>query len=352
MEETLNNIINDGNSIKQRSEEWLKYRNTRIGGSEMHNIYNLNINNVGSFINNFLFNKVDKKYDFIVPCAFGVLFENEIHSYSEMYFNCTIRETGVLQHKYISSICYSPDGLACIDDKIVLFEFKCPYSRVPSDTIKVEYKSQIETGLYTIEECDRCNYCEGEFKICKLNDLFNYSSFSGFNNYSITVDYDESYYTYGIIYLYSDKPPTAGVVDVGGLNNKYLFNNVLSMIHNKSYNVLYYSELPNKKGISIEPYNISGELPPAEDISIIRDRFEDYITNTLKKYVVGYIPWKLYNYNTIIHRRTVNFFNEDMINKLLFVGNLLKTVSLMDVPVEDKKKYLLSNKSHLENLIR
>ena len=60
-EQKINNILQKcEKSPQQRTGEWIKYRNIRIGGSEMHYICKLSKNNLNSFINNFIFNKIDR----------------------------------------------------------------------------------------------------------------------------------------------------------------------------------------------------------------------------------------------------------------------------------------------------
>ncbi len=56
----------------------------------MHYICKLSKNNLNSFINNFIYNKIDRKNIFIPPCEFGNLFENEIHKYTEIKYNTKI----------------------------------------------------------------------------------------------------------------------------------------------------------------------------------------------------------------------------------------------------------------------
>ena len=55
----------------QRSGEWMNYKSCRIGGSEIYNIIKLRDSNLFTFINNFLFNKIDRKNFFIAAPTFG-----------------------------------------------------------------------------------------------------------------------------------------------------------------------------------------------------------------------------------------------------------------------------------------
>ena len=362
-DEKIENIKNKNkNQPEQRTAEWITYRNIRIGGSEMHNICKLSKNNINGFITNFLYNKIDRKYMFIAPCEFGNLFENEIHKYTEKKYNTIIHDIGVIQYDKLKSTCYSPDGVGIVNNKIILFEFKCPYSRIPSDKIKYDYLCQINTGLNVIRECEKCYYCEGEFKKCKINDLYNYSEFDkNFHDGCLIRNFDKIYVTYGIIYIYiineNDKNDEIEPIDIG-LVNKYKFINVLNEIYKKKYKIVYFSDLVKNKKINakllndyknILPYNNTRQLPNKNIINELQKIYTTYIKEK-NGTVIGYIPWKLYNYNMIEHEKKINFFDEHMISKLLYIGYLLNFTKTID-GVDEKKTYILKNKENIECLL-
>jgi hypothetical protein len=347
------------NGPEQRTVEWLRYRNMRIGGSEMHNICKLSKRNINSFINNFLYNKIDRKNMFIAPCEFGNLFENEIHKYTERRYKTEIYEFNVIQYDKSKYVCYSCDGIGIVDNKIILFEFKCPYSRIPSDKIKYDYQCQINTGLNVIRECDKCYYCEGEFKKCKIDDLYNYNGFDKrFHEACLMRDFNEMYVTYGIIYIYiidanekENEPIDIGLVD------KYKFMNILNEIYKKRYKIVYFSDLVKDKKMnktlneneSILPYNNTKRLPNEKIIKELRKVYEGYIKEKNGK-VIGYLPWKLYNYNKIEQEKKSNFFDEHMISKILYIGYILNYTKTIE-DIDEKKEYILKNKENIECLL-
>jgi len=362
----LQNIIDiSKNSPQQRTSEWIQYRNIRVGGSEMYYICGLTHNNINTFINAFLYNKIDKKHIFIPPCEFGILFENEIHNYTEIKYNTIIYDIGVMQYNKIKSVCYSPDGVSIIDDKLVLFEFKCPYTRLPSNVIKQDYQCQINTGLHVIDNCNTCYYCEGEFKKCKLSDLYNYKSFdSTFHSNSINRDFHKLYTTYGILYIYelntdinTDVNNTVKPIDIGGCNS-YYFIQILNGLYTKKYKVLYFSDLLkdnkiNKKFIekykNMFPYNNNKQLPNEDFIIQLQNIFEHNIKE-LNGTVKGYLPWKLYNYNTIIHEKKSGFFDDKITTRLIYIGYLLNYTQTIK-SIDDKKKYKIKQKQNNINTL-
>jgi hypothetical protein len=344
----IDKIIKKSNVKDQRTEEWLNYRKRRIGGSEMHFIERLNPNNIKTFINDFIYNKIDRKKFYIFACQFGILLENEIQEFSQVYHKCIIRNTGVLQNEIIPHVCYSPDGLSLIDNKVILFEFKCPYSRIPNGFIPANYLSQLNTGLNTIRECESAYYCECEFKFCVFDDLFNYDKY----NTSIhTIKKERNmgnlYESYGIICLYAD-------TDKNNINNdndfcigdKAIFDSkVLKNIYNSKYKTCYFNELniSNLKHDNNLPYHDKKKLPTRQLISDIKDLFNKHISEK-KCFVKGYIYWKLYNYNTILKEKDYSYFDSNMIKKILHVGNLLNIIDNdnkeVDECIEYVKKYI------------
>lgn len=366
-DEKIQNIIKKNeNQPSQRTGEWIQYRNIRIGGSEMHNICKLSKNNLYSFINNFMFNKIDRKHMFIPPCEFGNLFENEIHKFTEIKYNTTIYDIGVIQYDKLRSACYSPDGVGIVNNKIILFEFKCPYSRIPSNKIKFDYQCQINTGLNVIRECEKCYYCEGEFKKCKIDDLYNFNEFDkNCHDANIARNFNTMYVTYGLIYIYKlnndeineNNTKDNKILDFGK-SNKYYFTNILNEIYKKNYKIVYFSDLIKNKKINTKllnekknkmPYNNTKQLPDEQLINELHKIYLSYIAEN-NGIAVGYIPWKLYNYNMIEHEKKINFFDESVTIKLLYVGYLLNMASTIE-NVDKKKEYILKNKINLEKLL-
>ena len=60
------------------------------------------------------------------PCEFGILFENEIHTYIEVNYTTIMHEMGVIQYDELKPVYYSADGVGIVNNTIILFGFKCP----------------------------------------------------------------------------------------------------------------------------------------------------------------------------------------------------------------------------------
>ena len=93
---------------------------------------------------------------------------------------------------------YSPDGIGVLDvdslpedlakkirEKLPdatyvtsLFEFKCPFSRIPDGVVPEQYVSQIKTGLDTIPICDNAVFAEAVFRRCSWTDFGNTPEFN------------------------------------------------------------------------------------------------------------------------------------------------------------------------------
>lgn len=185
---------------KQGSDEWYTAREVTIGGSEMSTLLGINPFNT-------LYNLVGRKIgikanDWSVKMQWGNLFEPLIMKYTEYEFDTVIKGHDVFITGVYPGQSYSPDGLGVVnltfvkevlvdcapDDSlgvpkkefkdieynshaIALFEFKCPYSRLPRNKIPEYYIPQVLTGLDTIQISDIGIYAEAQFRRCTLNQL-------------------------------------------------------------------------------------------------------------------------------------------------------------------------------------
>jgi hypothetical protein len=355
----LNYILKHNQSQpKQRTSEWFQYRRLKIGGSEMHNICKLSNQYINTYIS-FLLNKIDKKDFCVYPCIFGNTFENEICQYTEQKYNTVIYEMNVINYDKIDGVCYSPDGIGIVNNHIVLFEFKCPVTRVPASTIKYEYQCQINTGLQVLNYCKKCYYCEGEFKKCKLNDLYNYDKFdTRTHNVNLERDFKNLYASYGIMFIYTEKKDTDySLIDIGELNT-YEFKGLMNNIGKKKYNILYFSDLISNQAFDkniinkykhMFPYNNTKTLPTSDFINILIDVALNYIKNN-NLHAIGYIPWKLYNYNTIESYQVPDFFNEYMLKKIDCTHKLLTEADKHNT-IEKKRYHINNNIEFIKSVI-
>ena len=130
----------------------------------------------------------------------GKMMENVIHRYTECLFKVVIEETGSLPGLHnkdgVAVSSYSPDGLCTADkDNVfkilsaepswqspsewvnipqklnILFEFKCPYMRIPTTTIPAHYLSQPLKGQCVIPITDMGIFGDMALRKCKINDF-------------------------------------------------------------------------------------------------------------------------------------------------------------------------------------
>jgi putative phage-type endonuclease len=170
LRQILQNYVTDieKNGILQHTKAWLADKQSLIGGSSIASIMGLN-----PFSSQYELAKQKVsliEFDGNIKTQWGNLFEDMIKQYVEFDKECEI----IGENIYIRGgpgTCYSPDGLGIIGDKIVLFEFKCPFNRIPTSRIPVYYTPQVKMGLDIIEITHYGLFAQGVFRRCSYNDL-------------------------------------------------------------------------------------------------------------------------------------------------------------------------------------
>ena len=179
------------NGISQHSEKWHEARKFTIGGSSMPTIQGVNpFTNIRSLISQRI--GLSKFVSSIQP-QWGNLFEEIIKRVVEKEMNCEILGEDLFIEGP-NGLTYSPDGLAVVarpafnsvaggfsDDSplssftseecIALFEFKCPFSRIPGSYVPKYYVPQVKMGLEIIDIANHGVFVEGVFRRCSLGDL-------------------------------------------------------------------------------------------------------------------------------------------------------------------------------------
>lgn len=176
-------VENHKNGFKQGTAEWLADKKRRIGGSEIAIIADLNpYMNIDSLIKS----KIGlSEFKGSMATRWGNLFEDVIQAYIEYDKNTTILGTDIMIiHSNVQN--YSPDGIGvmAVDfnisgnkkivvsrEQITLFEFKCPFTRIPKKNIPAYYKPQILSGLDIINCTEIGLFVEGVFRICDWTSL-------------------------------------------------------------------------------------------------------------------------------------------------------------------------------------
>jgi hypothetical protein len=154
----------------QHSDYWYNIRRYRVGASEIATYiglvsYDSLENKILEKIN---LGKSDFQSRFLnEACVWGNILEDVIRTHCEHEYNTVIHEVGSIPSLPGQSM--SPDGLSIVNNEIILWEYKCPFSRelVPK-TIPEYYIPQVLTGLETIPFCDYAIFVEAIIRRCPL----------------------------------------------------------------------------------------------------------------------------------------------------------------------------------------
>jgi len=156
------------NGIGQHGKKWHAKRVFTIGGSSLATIMGIN---PWSTIKKLITDKIGlTSFMGDIKPQWGNLFEPIIQTVVEHDKNCKIIGENIFIEGPTNTS-YSPDGLAVIDGKIVLMEFKCPYSRLPNGKMPKYYEPQVKMGLDIIKIADSGLYAEGVFRRCTWAEL-------------------------------------------------------------------------------------------------------------------------------------------------------------------------------------
>ena len=179
---------------KQGGEEWLDKKRKTIGGSEMASLIG---SSIFKGVRELIESKVGiTKWSGDYRTHWGNLFEPVIQTFIEYDKNIKIIGTEIWILGQSQRQSYSPDGLSTMminyehtieekqpdgtviqrivilpEEKTVLHEFKCPFSRHPGREPPKWYVPQVKTGLDTIPIADVGLYTEAIFRRCCYLDL-------------------------------------------------------------------------------------------------------------------------------------------------------------------------------------
>ncbi len=278
------------NGIKQHSGEWHAARVNTISGSILAIVQGVNkYQSIGTMIAKKI--GIETELQNIKMFA-GTLFEPVIKVYVEMDKGCQILGED-LYVRPSDDISYSPDGLAVLDGRITLFEFKCPYNRIPTKKIPDYYMPQILMGMEVMDISQCGMFVEAIFRRCSWDDMDETPM------YTNTIDRKQlnlKPIAMGFIGFYSTgEPPlrlqacldTCG--EFGNLSNGYMTND-LGAIPEEYYEILL-GEF--NKGNLIPWYSDISLSYVQSDILRQQSKYEQFCRNG--GYTnVGIVPWKLF----------------------------------------------------------
>lgn len=185
------------NGIKQQDPLWDKDKLNTIGGSSVATILGYN---PYSTITKLVGEKTGlSSFKSDIKPQWGNLFEEVIKVFVETDRGTVILGEDLYVRGKLSGTSYSPDGLCVLDvvekqivevdtiengvsttqltciestkPQIVLVEFKCPYSRIPSGTPPKYYVPQVKMGLDLLELPTVGLFIEAVFRRCTWDDL-------------------------------------------------------------------------------------------------------------------------------------------------------------------------------------
>lgn len=143
----------------QKSEEWLKQRNSMITASDIGAVLGLNKNGDRESV---LMSKVEPCFRQLNSPAIvhGVKYEDVANMIYASRNGVTVQEFGCIRHHTFPFVGASPDGIAL--ETGVMVEIKVPSSRVIDGIVPPYYYAQIQFQLNTCL-LDRCDFLE-----CKI----------------------------------------------------------------------------------------------------------------------------------------------------------------------------------------
>jgi len=160
----------NANGIMQKSAEWKNAKRKTIGGSEIEKF--MKLGGFGGGLGELFVSKTDQTHWITsIQMNWGNLFEDVIKMYEESIHSTEIVGENAFIIGPDGYISYSPDGLGTIDSSIVLFEFKCPYSRIPTGSPPKYYVPQVKTGLEIIPICAYGLLVESVFRRCSWDQM-------------------------------------------------------------------------------------------------------------------------------------------------------------------------------------
>lgn len=384
----LNAFVTKYNKLpKQGSEEWLKNRTYRIGGSEISTVLGKNpYQKIKALLQTHTGLSSFKGF---YATYWGTVFENMIRNHVNDILNCNIVETGAIPHLEHEFFAYSPDGLSVVDvqtlknlldnhnkeicetivdnkESIILFEFKCPHSRVPTGNVPIYYVDQPRMGMKVIDICEMAVFIEAVYKVCALDEI-GYNNNYNYNYHKDKVILTNNPISCGAVVFYYktvDKIKLTNAIekeihsnltqllkdikrfsynkkkylDIGKINNSYVINKVLEM-RATNPNVL----LMDESITATYNFNESENINSFNEMMLtygITERISAKIKNLEENNytILGLFPYKLFNLVINPVHKNHDFFTPELITN---VGLVIDTIKQCAYKTNDEKKTII-----------
>ena len=315
---------------EQGTEAWKALRENFIGGSEVSTILKQNKNKT---INKLILGKLGfDKFKGNTITHWGNVFEELIRLHCEEVFSCQIKETGSIPYKD-GFLSYSPDGLAVIPTnklikrfgkntpgvnykdpaQLVLFEFKCPHSRVASEEIPEHYWPQVNIGMNIIDIMETAIFVQATYRRCSFKSLKYDRQHNSYGHFK-RVDTTSPPIECGFMTIYNEKDEYDSeglkmalldvgeaseihlnngevVLDLGNITDPNLLEEVLENCVNKNFKVDYCFRNMYQQEIFNNSYkrDMYDQSLQYRSLKKLCDQSE------IHKDIIGIMPFKLLN---------------------------------------------------------
>ena len=330
---------------EQGSDEWKLQRYNCIGGSEVATILKFNKHKT---VNKLILEKLGHDvFTGNVITYWGTIFEELIRNHAMKRFNCKIKETGSIkyEHGYLS---YSPDGLGVVpheslssvldveefnlniedQEYLVLFEFKCPHSRIPTHEVPEYYLPQVKIGMNIINFLEVGLFMQAIYRRCTVEDIQYNIKHNNYGHYNKTR-LEDNPIEYGYLLLHTEnvdlydylnniiiKSSTRvfqGIYDIGSLYDKDIFEEILEHCVSKeimidyTYNKSYNQDVFNDNSYMQSMYNISLQRQLRLNVIEHKSKYNN---------IVGIIPYKLMNIFTTPIKKSDNYISDNDVHSI------------------------------------
>lgn len=342
-----------GDLPEQGSQEWLDQRVNIIGGSELDKIIK------GDYKSLFKSKMGLNRHPNTIAMVWGSVFEDIIRHISKLITGSNVTEgPGNIPSSQVQGKTYSMDGIGIVDFVTrglltVLFEYKCPWSRMLKNDNKIpkNYIPQVLSGMCDLEIPEIAIYMEGQFRCCSWNSLisedhdFNrYIHYRGTNNQQILATGVAVFYIKNIDKSIKKMEEIKDInvnmlnlVFSGGTNEntdwgettesdikkmEKLFTLIRNGIIQISWSPLnFYADKFDQKiyeEFTYQPKSYSCDLKEFKDKV-------NKVCNTKKYTPLGFMGWKLFDFNTAIQEKTIDY-TKQYEAKINFFLNNIKTI--------------------------
>ncbi len=329
---------------QQGTDEWKKLRQDFIGGSEVSTILKQNKNKT---VSKLILGKLGfDPFKGNVITHWGNVFEELIRLHCEDTFGCSIRETGSIPYKD-GKLSYSPDGLAVVPTsrlmkrfgklangldpisgaQLVLFEFKCPHSRIPSEEIPEHYWPQVNIGMNIIDIMETGIFVQAVYRRCSFDALKYNKHHTAYGHYKradtsndpiecgfmvVYIDEDSGYRndllsTFDDLGIMTHFNEGFDIADLGDLTDNDILEEVLGNCVNKLFKIdycfryTYKADTFSRGEYTIDMYNQSLQYRARKELERQYSKHPN---------IIGIIPYKMLSVYMTAVDKNPNYIKE------------------------------------------